>query len=122
MSFKNLAIGCVLLFGVTAVQADEYFDGVVSAMKQNYSDAYEMLKPLADKGDPRAIFNLGLMYHAGLFVEFDEAKAVEMYQAAAKRGVPEAQQFLAAAYREGWFGLPMDYEKYRYWMDRESDI
>jgi len=121
MSIKKILLAASMMVVVSSVQADAYFDGVISAMKDSYSEAYEVLKPLADKGDPRAIFNLGLMYHAGLFVAFDEQKAVEMYHAAAERGVVEAQQFLAAAYREGWFGLQMDYQKYQYWMSAQGE-
>lgn len=119
---KSVLLLALLGWSVTQAHADEYYNGVMSALKQDYKEAYGVLKPLAEKGDPRAIFNLGLMYHAGLFVAYDEKKAVELYQEAAKLGVPEAQQFLAAGYREGWFGLPMDYEKYKYWMGQSGGL
>ncbi len=123
MKFTKSVLLLALLGCSTAqAHADEYYTGVMSALKQDYKEAYALLKPLSDKGDPRAIFNVALMYHAGLFVEFDEKKAVELYQEAAKLGVREAQQFLAAGYREGWFGLPMDYEKYKYWMGQMGEL
>lgn len=119
--FTMMITGLAMGMSATLVSADQYFDGVMSAIKQDYKDAYEALEPLAESGDPRALFNLGLMYNAGLYVQLDEAKAIELYHKAADQGVREAQQYLAAGYREGWFGLPMDYEKYRYWLEMSSD-
>lgn len=119
--FGMIIAGLALGMTTTLAGADQYHDGVMSAIKQNYREAYEALGPLAENGDPRALFNLGLMYNAGLHVELDEAKAIELYHRAAEQGVREAQQYLAAGYREGWFGLPMDYQKYRYWLEQSSE-
>lgn len=49
--------------------------------------------------------NLGLLYHSGMGVGRDEAKAVQLYHAAAEQGHALAQEYLAAGYAEGWFGL-----------------
>lgn len=107
----------ILGFGTASQAASEsaYVDGVKSAMSQNYGTAYEKFVPLAKAGDGRAIFNLALMYHGGLFVEFNEPMAVSLYQEAASKGVVEAQQFLAMGYQEGWFGLPQDPVQAAYW-------
>lgn len=111
-------VGSVFLgFGSVSQAASEsaYFDGVKSAMSQDYGIAYEKFIPLAKAGDGRAMFNLALMYHGGLFVEFNEPMAVSLYQEAAAKGVVEAQQFLAMGYQEGWFGLPQDPVQAAYW-------
>lgn len=111
-----------LLFSSTAVQAEngQYAEGINQLKSGDYQNALPTLQVMAEQGDPRSTFQLGLMYHAGLEVDFNEAKAVELYQVAANQGVTEAQVYLAAGYREGWWGLPMDYQQYRYWMDKSQ--
>ena len=113
----SMAILCFTSMGVQA-ENGQYAEGVAQLKNQKYEDAFLTLQPLVEQGDPRSVFQLAMMYHGGLEVEFNEAKAVELYKVAAEQGVVEAQEYLAAGYREGWWGLPMDYEKYRYWMDK----
>ncbi len=112
-----------MVFSVSVVQAEnnQYVEGVDQLRSGNYQYALPALESSAEQGDPRSAFQLALMYHGGLEVEFNEEKAVELYKVAAAQGIVEAQQFLAAGYREGWWGLPMDYQKYRYWMDKSQE-
>jgi TPR repeat protein len=56
-----------------------------------------------------------LLYHSGLGVDLDEAKAVSWYKKSASNGYYKAQEYLAVGYREGWFGLPKDSKKASYW-------
>jgi TPR repeat protein len=81
----------------------------------DYDTAVVKWQPLASKGDAAAQFNLALMYHRGLGVSLDEQKAVHWYLKSATNGYSRAQEFLAAAYREGWFGLEKDLQKAKYW-------
>ena len=117
----NLMLAAALFATASVSMAGTtYGDGTESALRGDYRSAFETWRTLAENGDPRAQFNLGLMYHGGLFVEANEEQALVWYQRAAENGVPEAQQFLAAAYTEGWFGLPRDMVFARYWTDRLS--
>lgn len=92
-----------------------YNAGLLASEAGNYEVAVNSWQPLAKQGDGAAQFNLALMYHRGLGVLADEAMAVEWYQKSASNGYPKAQEFLAAAYREGWFGLKKDPQKAAYW-------
>jgi TPR repeat protein len=97
------------LFGVAATGAAAeplYERGVEALRTQDYREAFRNLEKLVTAEDGRAQFQLALLYHAGLHVEYDEAKAVMLYHMAARNGVVEAQEFLVAAYEYGWFGLP----------------
>ncbi len=120
---KQMISGLVMAAMFTTVQAvnDEYEEAITQLKNQQYEQALPTLQSLAEKGDSRSIFNLAIMYHSGVEVEFNEQKAVELYKIAAQNDVVEAQQYLAAGYREGWWGLPMDYQKYRYWMDKAEN-
>lgn len=55
---------------------------------------------MAEKGNPTAQFDLGVMYYYGSGTELDTKKGVEWFQKAAKKGNPDAQIFLSAIYRE----------------------
>lgn len=92
-----------------------YTEGVEAALIEDYKTAYAKWEPLLAGNDGRAQFQLALMYHAGLFVPMDEKKAVELYHMAARNGVPEAQEFLVAAYENGWFGLPKNIHLSAFW-------
>ncbi len=116
--FKSLLLGSALLFafsGTAADPADPYTQGYDSAYEGDYGSAYSYWLPLAMEGDARAQFNLGLMYHSGLFVEQDEGRALYWYHKAAENGIREAQEYLVVGYSEGWFGLRKDPRKARYW-------
>jgi TPR repeat protein len=92
-----------------------YNAGLLASEAGDYKRAVVEWQPLASKGNAAAQFNLALMYHRGLGVLLDEKKAVHWYQESASNGYVKAQEFLAAAYREGWFGLEKDLQKAEYW-------
>lgn len=119
----GIVLGLALITTVilSMAQAQDYNDGLLAASNGDYSTAVMKWKPLADQNDARAQFNLALMYHRGLGVKMDEAKAVSLYQQSANNGYKLAQEFLAAAYYEGWFGLPRDQEKADYWLSQSEN-
>ncbi len=100
------------------VQAQDYNDGFLAAAAGDYETAVAKWQPLAERGDANAQFNMALIYHKGLGVAADEALAVGWYHRAANNGSPYAQEFLAAAYGQGWFGLPQDRRLAQYWENR----
>lgn len=111
----------VALFGVALagpVQAqgnDTYTVGVLASETGDYATAASQWQSLAAKGDAIAQFNLALLHHSGQGVSLDEAVAVSWYHRSAENGYSKAQEFLVAAYREGWFGLAQDAQKAEYW-------
>ncbi len=92
-----------------------YNAGLLASEAGDYAAAVVAWQPLASQGNAAAQFNLALMYHRGLGVPSDEQKAVQWYQKSATNGYIKAQEFLAAAYREGWFGLEKNSQKAEYW-------
>ena len=99
-----------------------YGNAVDYSIAGDYDDASKIFAALAEKNDGRAQFNLAMMYHAGLGVPQDEARAVELYHQAAANGVPEAMEYLVVGYSEGWFGLQKDQEQAAYWQNRLDNI
>ena len=121
--FRATIIGVVFVVTVvfSMAQAQDYNDGLRAAKVGDYNTAVMKWKPLALQGDAMAQFNMALMYHRGLGVGIDEARAVAWYKMSANNGYIKAQEFLAAAYNEGWFGLPHDQNKASYWLQRMEE-
>jgi len=125
MKYKNLIVYAVvflimLVLTVAFTPAysqgkNAYNAGLLASESGDYAAAVVAWQPLASQGDAAAQFNLALMYHRGLGVAPDEQKAVQWYQKSAANGYTKAQEFLAAAYREGWFGLEKNAQKAEYW-------
>lgn len=113
--FAALLISLVVINPIHAQGNGAYNAGLLASESGDYSTAATQWEPLAAEGDAIAQFNLALMYHRGLGVQTDEATAVRLYHKSAENGYSRAQGFLAAAYREGWFGLAQDQKKADYW-------
>jgi TPR repeat protein len=113
----KIVLGSAMLFSVFAfnVQAKDYNNGFLAAEGGDFNSAVQQWGPLAEQGHAIAQFNLALLYHSGLGVDLDEAKAVSWYKKSASNGYYKAQEYLAVGYREGWFGLPKDSKKASYW-------
>ena len=94
---------------------DAYFEGFVAAERGEYDSAVRHWGPLASQGHAEAQFNIALMYHSGSGVPIDEQEAIKWYQKSAENGYHKAQEYLAAGYAHGWFGLNADPEKAVYW-------
>lgn len=61
----------------------------------DYSAAREVWQPLADAGNPRALYNLATLYRKGLGVAKDEAAADRLLREAAGKGFNDARYVLA---------------------------
>jgi TPR repeat protein len=91
-------------------------------------DAFNILKPLAEKGDPDAQYELGGIYHYGYMGANDYTKASAWYQRAAKQGNTDAMIGLAALYgtkAAGKYGTDIDHMSAFTWLTiaslRETD-
>ena len=101
-----------------AFAGDLYSEAIDAAIAGDYKTAAKKWTELAIESDGRSQFQLALLYHAGLFVQRSETMAVQLYTSAAEKGVPEAQEYLAAGYANGWFGLPQNDALAQYWQNK----
>jgi len=108
----------LLSYLASPVLASDYNEGFIAAESGNYQTAVSKWGPLASAGHAAAQFNIALMYHGGLGVSLNEAEAVKWYKKSANNGFSAAQEFLSAAYEEGWFGLPRDKNLARFWEEK----
>ena len=96
-------------------------DGESALKNSDYVVALDRLKPLADRGNPKAQLDLGSMYLGGLGVVKDPSKANDWFRKAAERGNIDAQRQLAAGYFTGRFGLPKDIDQAMSWYHRAAE-
>ena len=89
-----------LLVGNPAFSAD-WDKGVAAYQSGDYATALREWKPLAEQGNARAQFYLGVMYGNGQGVPQDYKTAVKWYRLAAEQGDADAQTSLDIILRRG---------------------
>lgn len=82
-----------------------------------YAEAWDMMRPLAKQGDPRAEFWVGCRYIDGRGVPRDNRMAVDWIRRAAQGGNAEAQFNLGVIYRDGMRGVSKDPAEARKWLE-----
>ncbi|HAB47174.1 MAG: sel1 repeat family protein [Betaproteobacteria bacterium] len=84
------------------IENAEAMKGATAAMNtMEFKRAIETLKPLADKGDANAQFNLGAIYANGRGVPPDPREAVRLYRLAVAKGHLGAMNNLAFMLKTG---------------------
>lgn len=73
----------------------------------NFAVSFCLWEPLAQKGDSKAQFNIGWMFHNGYGLAIDDSKALGWWLKAAEQGYTEAFYTLADLYLAG-FGVEKD--------------
>ncbi len=91
------------------------FNAGVAAYKQgDYATAYREWRPLAEQGNAKAQYNLGVIFLNGEGVHQDDAESVRWWRKAAEQGHAEAQFNLGFMYYNGR-GVPQDYAQAHMW-------
>ena len=105
------------LFMLTAngVQASSLNDGLRAFKAGDYQQAMADWKPLAEKNNPDALYNIGLLYMKGLGVEKDYRAAKHWFKQAAKYGSVDAAYNLGVMYKKRRFGYPSSKDALYWW-------
>lgn len=100
--------------------------GLAAYYGARYSEALQLLRPLAEAGNARAQFRLAVMYATGKGVEASPqhtrewlTKSAQKIRAAAAQGDAWAQADLGAMYESGWL-VKKDYEAAANWYQRAA--
>ncbi len=102
---------------MASFDSPEMLRALESIEQGNYSNAFELLVPLAQTGNPKAQCNLANLYHFGWGVEVDAKKAIELYHRVAQQNIREqylsglAYQSLSTIYITGLPGIQPDGER-----------
>ena len=116
---KLIVVSALLL--ISASNADSFADTLKPGIKEhwlgNYTEALQILKPLAANGDDEAQMYLGLMFRDGQGVEIDNFKAFNFFKQSAEQGNAWSQKHLAWMYIDGK-GALKDYKEAKYWFQK----
>ncbi len=105
----------IFLLLSTAAQAGEIDEALRAEEAGDYVKAATLFLPLAQKGDPVAEYNLGVLYAQNRVIQRDYSLAMQWYLAAAEQGYAQAQTSLGMLYESGT-GIPQDYQKALHWL------
>ena len=115
-----LVVALSLLLPTTGPAWAGFDDGMAAAKRSDYQAAYEIWLPLAERGDMRAQYNLGVLYDRGLGVPQNFAEAAKWYLAAAEKGHTNAEANLGYAYEQGR-GVAQDFGEAAKWYRRAAE-
>lgn len=87
-----------LAAGVAPASAGPYEDGLAAHQRKDYATAMRLFRGLAEKGDARAQYALGLMYANGEGGMQNFAEAAKWWRLAAEQGDSRAQNSLGMMY------------------------
>ncbi len=115
-SRPSILLACILLaVSIAGAQAGALNDGLRAFKARNYQQAMAYWKPLTEKHDPDALYNIGLLYMKGLGVKKDYRAAKHWFQQAAKYGSVDAAYNLGVMYKKRRFGYPSSKDALYWW-------
>jgi len=94
----------------------DFDEGVAAIRNHDYATAIKIFKTLAEQGNTKAQFNLGVMYYQGQGVPKDYKEAARWFRKAAEQGNADAQSDLGVMYAKGR-GVPKDYVTAYMWFN-----
>ena len=118
--FKYLASSALLSVSVSAAYAQDYDKGLVAYNTGDYQTALKEILPLADGGNARAQYLIGLMYGWGDGVLQNYIEAVKWYRLSADQGQADAQTTLGGMYADGK-GVIQSYAEANKWYRLSAD-
>ena len=92
---------CLALGSFGIGWSDDFQKGLDAAQRGDYTTALKEWTSLAEQGDAKAQFNLGIMYERGQGVLQDYKTAVKWYILSAEQGYAKAQYNLGVMYALG---------------------
>lgn len=97
------------------------FESAAEVYRQrDYTSAFRLFLPLAEKGDPRAQTVIAMMYKYGEATKQDVVESFKWYGKAAEQGYAPAQFQVGEMYNEG-IGVAIDPGKALVWLSKAAD-
>jgi TPR repeat protein len=117
----KLILTILFLSSTLPIFAQEYGDAVqTESDSKNDIKTFETAKIDAQRGDPQAQGDLGLLYEKGLGTPVDDKQAVYWLTKAAKKGDVNSENNLGFMYFNG-HGVAQDYAEAMRWFQKASD-
>ena len=99
--------------------SEQLQSGLNALDRKHYATALRSWRDLANKGDARAMNNVGLMYERGLGVTQSYVEAMNFYRKAADAALPEAQYNLGTLYHNG-YGVEVNNSQAVFWFRKAA--
>ena len=109
-------IFAALMIGSAPIALADLNAGLKAAKKGDFMTALSELKPLAENGDERAQYYVGMIYNS-VWVGQDFLEAVKWHRKAAIQGMAAAQFRLGTMYKNG-HGVTEDFEEAVKWYSK----
>ena len=94
-------MGIALLLAVQSASAIDFWTGSAYYLRGDFESAMLEWRPLAEEGDARAQYYLGLMHARGEGVPEDNRQAAHWFRKSAEQGNPQSQFHLGMLYANG---------------------
>ena len=121
MQLPNLKLIACLALALGTVSAHAGFDQALAAFEaRNYPVALKELRPLAEQGDARSQYAMGVMAENGFGMPKNPSQAAAWYLKAAKQGNTDAQYNLGAMFEHG-IGMPANPGQAAHWYRRAAE-
>jgi hypothetical protein len=109
-----------LLLVLSGEGAADYDKGFRAYSEGDYATALAEWQPLAEQGDAKGQFGLGLLYANGWGVDLNDDEALKWYTLAAEQGHGEAAYNLGVMNANGW-GVPQSDEEAFKWYSMAAE-
>lgn len=113
-SYSQKIILIVALASCTSLAYAGFDQAAAAFAAGNYPAALKELKPLAEKGDARSQYAMGVMAENGFGMTKNLPQAAQWYMKSAMQGNTDAQYNLGAMYEHG-VGMPINYVQSARW-------
>lgn len=90
-----------LMFSASVTWAGDLEDGLTAYRAKNYEKAAQLLRPVAQSGNPVAQTQLGYMHLQGLGSRTDYAEAFKLFRLSSAQGYAAGQYYLGVMYKDG---------------------
>jgi TPR repeat protein len=117
---SRCVVGVALFVGSVWALPPDDAAGHEAFARKDYTGAYDIWKPLADRGDAKAQVNLAILYERGLGVRRDMTEAFRLCHLAAEKGLPQAEVQLGKMYARGW-GTAQRYGEAMQWFEKAAE-
>lgn len=112
-------IAVVLLLTVQSAGAADFWVGSAYYLSGDFTAALREWRPLAEEGDERAQYYLGIMYANGEGVPENDRQAAYWFRKSARQGNSQSQYHLGMMYANGE-GVPEDDTQAVYWFRKSA--
>ena len=112
-------IAIVLLLAIQSAGAVDFWAGSTYYLRGDFTAALREWRPLAEEGDARAQYYLGVMYANGEGVPENDRQAAYWFRKSARQGNSQSQYHLGILYANG-DGVPEDDPQAVYWFRKSA--